>query len=173
MTKSEEMNCLGRDELFQQIKDKIKARTRRGLLAGMVVLILMIVWMIFQYDGSKEDMVRLAFSIVFCCIAAWIVALNGWLISKIGDADTPDRLLHYYKKKSRSMSLLTLVIWLVCLLSMSVGWFKSASMEFEYVLLGIVLVASVYLLYQNYKPGNWNSADAEMIERLQDLDEQQ
>lgn len=71
------------------------------------------------------------------------------------------------------MSLLTLVIWLVCLLSMSVGWFKSASMEFEYVLLGIVLVASVYLLYQNYKPGNWNSADAEMIERLQDLDEQQ
>ena len=166
--KSEELDNLNRDELFQLLKGKCKSKAWKEVCCGLIIIIMMI--MLWAKHDDITDMSSFIFSIIIACLAGWWIVFNFWFQNKIGNLDTPDRLLYYYKKKSKNNRIICLVAALGWILTLFVGWFGSVRLNYEYVLLSIVFVASVCLMYSIYKPGFRDSADIEIIEKLQNLD---
>ena len=92
--KSEELDNLNRDELFQLLKGKCKSNAWKGVCCGLIIIIMMI--MLWAKHDDITDMSSFIFSIIIACLAGWWIVFNFWFQNKIGNLDTPDRLLYYY-----------------------------------------------------------------------------
>lgn len=169
--KREETGNLSRDELFEKIKRKCVSRSRIDFYGGLAILIIMIVSFISHgtatFDGTS--ILGLIFAIALACMAGGLVLYSYWYQKKIEKTDNPSQLLHFYEKRSQRLIIFCLFGWLVWLGVKFVDFYRTARFDFEDVLLAIVFVASVFLIFEFFKPGTVNFRDMEIIEQLQDL----
>ena len=169
--KQEETGNLSRDELFEKIKRKCISRSRVSFYGGLFIMIMIIAWLIYRGTNpfNDADISGPIYAIVLACLAGWLALYSYWYQKRIKRIDNPSELLNFYEKKSRSLMLFCLCGWLVWLVVKFVNFFRSTTIDFEFVLLAIVFVPSVYLIYVIHKPGSVPAKDMEIIEQLRDL----
>lgn len=169
--KREEKGNLSKDELFEKIKRMCVSKSRNDFYCGLIFLILIIVTFICNGINPFDtaDIFGFIFAVAIACMAVWLVLYTYWYKKKMEKIDNPSQLLHCYAKKSRLLIIVCLVVCLVWLGEKFVSLFKTATFDFEHVLLAIVFVASAYLFFQIFKPGSVHIKDMEIIKRLQDL----
>lgn len=172
--KQEETGNLSRDELFEKIKRKCISRARADFYSGLFIFIIFIasfIYLICRGTNLFDDanLFSTIFAIALVCMAGCVVLYSYWNKKKIEKMDNPSQFLHYYENKSQILIIITLVLCLIWLGMKFADFIKTATFDFEHVLLAIVFVASAYLFFQIYKPGSVNFRDMEIIEQLRDL----
>ena len=172
--KQEETGNLSRDELFEKIKRKCISRARVDFYGGLIFFIIFIasfILPIYRGKGLFDDanFFSSIIAIAFVCMMGCVVLYSYWNKKKIEKMDNPSQFLHYYENKSQILIIITLVLCLIWLGMKFADFIKTATFDFEHVLLAIVFVASAYLFFQIYKTSSVNFRDMEIIEQLRDL----
>lgn len=168
--KNEESNNLNNMELFQEIKDKCKSKARTDFFGHLLVLLIILATIIFFHDSHEvNDIIFFICSVVFLGITIWLTLFSYRFYKRIDHLDTPKQLLQYYEKKNRNLKIFFLVFWLLLIGEKFARDVTEIKIGYEYVLLGIVAVAAIYLMFVLSRDDKLSRKDLEIIEQLREL----
>ena len=168
----EELDKLKKYELFKEIKDKCKSRALTELFWDVLAAIIIVALVFWgrALDSLKSDGISVfIISIVFGCIMVWAVLNHYRFYTKIKKLETPEQLLLCYEKKNRSLKFFFLVTSLIILGEKSVTAARNITIDYEFVLLGFVVVAMAYLYFVTSKDDRLSRKDQEIVEQLREL----
>jgi len=161
-----ELNNLGQEESFQDLKDRCKSRAKAAsnpLLIIVIILMLVIATVIFGL-GPKgtNDISFMAFWLVFCCLGGLTIVSNYRLTNKIDHMVTPNQLLESFKKHLRVELISASVLWMFLIAD-------SFIRGYPYQLIGTLaaFIVVMFLVIKGFGP--WNRRDREIIEDLKQL----
>lgn len=168
---------LGNKEKLEEIKDKCKSRAQIGCYVGLAALFLLIVLVVICiiYNGTHNlqhrKIMAYIYMLLFICAAGWCWLNNYRFYRNIDGLDTPDQLLHSYKKKVKNERGPFFLIQLSALCYLIDGaFFLDPDPLFRAVMV-IVVIVLFALMINRYKKveSYYSSRDIEIIEQLQEL----
>ncbi len=95
----QELDNLSRGERFEKLKALCRLQAIIGLGIAVVVLLAIIGLMITWGDLEELRTVLICLFAVGCVASGGMVVNNLWFLYRQRSLDTPDRLLHWYKKR--------------------------------------------------------------------------
>lgn len=162
-----EIDNQNRDELFNELKGKCKSIVKRDLYGWLICWILVIPLLFFtaQRLGDPKNIIYFILWITIVCYGGWILLFNYQSLKKIDSLDTPDRLLHWFKKKHRY----TMIAWLVSSICLFVIYLFETGFEFGSIV-GLVLAIGIIVAFFYYGDGPWwYRREMDIIEQLREL----
>ena len=164
---TQELENLNRKELFEELKDKCKSIVKRDLYCGLVAWFLVILLLIFagvRLDNPKNMLYTILW-IVLVSLAVVLFLYDCWFLKKVGNFDTPDRLLYCFEKKHRY----NLIAWLFSLVFIIGIPFVGRGIDYGLIIgMAIVTVITVIIMYYSGGP-LWYRKEKDIIEQLQEL----
>lgn len=159
--------------LFEEIKRKCKSRARNELFTSLCLLLFVIVTFLLlerTHDPHEsKNIIFYIFSIVFLCISGWLILFSYRFYKRIDTLGKPEQLLHHFEKKNRNLKIIFLVFWLFMIGEQFAKSATNIRLDYEYVLLGIVVVAAVYLMFVLSRDDKLSRKDLEIVEELREL----
>ena len=157
-------------ELFKEIKETCKSKARTDFFWHLLALLFLIATIIFFHDSHEvNDIIFFICSIVFLGITIWLTLFSYRFYKRIDNLDNPEQLLQYYEKKNRNLKIFFLVFWLLLIGEKFARDVTEIKIGYEYVLLGIVAVAAIYLMFVLSRDDKLSRKDLEIIEQLREL----
>ncbi len=101
--KSEELDNLNRDELFQLLKGKCKSKAWKEVCCGLIIIIMMI--MLWAKHDDITDMSSFIFSIIIACLAGWWIVLIFGFRTKSATWICPTDCCTTIKRKAKTIAL--------------------------------------------------------------------
>ena len=151
--KTNELDNLSRDKLFEVLKDKCKKRAKTHFWVGLVSLILLILFLImvtiainFEHSTSYSAQDKEGFDFVYLLTLFLWALMSGWWVLKshsflknIDGLGTPEQLLNKFKKYVKDKSdILTIANLIFC------GWFAcflyTADLDIIFKVVGWVVI---------------------------------
>ena len=167
---NEESDKCNNMELFEEIKDKCKSKARTDFFWNLLALLIVIAPIIFFHDSHEvNDIIFFIASVVFLGITIWLTLFSYRLYKRIDNLDTPEQLLQYYEKKNQNLKIFFLVFWLFLIGEKFARNVTEIKIGYEYVLLGIVAVAAIYLMFVLSRDDKLSRKDLKIIEQLREL----
>lgn len=167
---NEESDKCNNMELFEEIKDKCKSKARTDFFWNLLALLIVIATIIFFHDSHEvNDIIFFICSVVFLGITIWLTLFSYRFYKRIGTLDTPELLLQHFEKKNRNLKIIFLVFWLFLIGEKFARNVTEIKIGYEYVLLGIVAVAAIYLMFVLSRDDKLSRKDLEIIEQLREL----
>ena len=168
--KDEESDKCNNMELFEEIKDKCKLKARTDFFWNLLALLIVIAPIIFFHDSHEvNDIIFFIASVVFLGITIWLTLFSYRFYKRIGNLDTPEQLLQHFEKKNRNLKIIFLVFWLFLIGEKFARNVTEIKIGYEYVLLGIVAMAAIYLMFVLSRDDKLSRKDLEIIEQLREL----
>ena len=171
-----ELDKLSRGEQFDKIKAQCRFQAIIGLCIAVVILIATLA--LVKRWGDQEELrsVLICLFAVGCVASGWMVVNNLWFLYRQRSLDTPDRLLHWYKKRfNNDRNAVYLVGFGIFICSPSL-WYDIFNLDDRYwILLEFVLVAVVVglVIYSYFHDDILRKfvtrRDEEIFDRLEDL----
>lgn len=168
---TKDLDNLSQIELFEELKDKCKSKSRANIIVGLVLFILFIAGIIyrrifpFEYrHGIAYISFLIELAIIGCACGLW--ALNNYrFLKKASSLYTPEKLMYWYEKRIRNdriLFFLCLIAYLldICLCFLAPLWLGLA------VFVALSVVGS--LIYFKSDSSLWNSRN-KILEQLQEL----
>jgi len=113
-----ELDNIGKKELFKQLKDKCKSRAKRDnyiILIFLVIVILFIGYFIIYKNGAKDIGLMVLVPIVL--ELGWIVLFNCRYQKRVDGIASPDQLLYEYDKNKRIVRYSSTVCWILMIIA--------------------------------------------------------
>ena len=162
-----ELDNLNREELFAELKDQCKSRTKATFYAMLTVSVIAIVFMIIfgRRLSETKDMIGFISWTLIGCIAVGSILYNCRFKKGIDQTNDPGQLLQSFKKTIRIEWLSVCAEWLLliayCFVNNSIYSGIGALISFVVIMI---------MAYNGY--GRWHHRDKEIIEQLHELAEE-
>ena len=167
MMETQELENLNRTDLFEELKDKCKSIVKRDLYCGLVAWFLVILLLIFAGVRlyNPKNMLYTILWIVLVSLAVGLFLYDCWFLKKVGNFDTPDRLLYCFEKKHRY----NLIAWLFSLVFIIGIPFVGRGIDYGLIIgMAIATVITVIIMYYSGGP-LWYRKEKDIIEQLREL----
>lgn len=176
--KLEESYRLSRDKWFDRIKDESRSQAKKGLCLAVGVLLISIFGTIL-WRYLEQKIVLTCFLAVGCIASAWIVVNNLRFLKRLNILDTPEELLHWYKKRLKNdhnALYLAMLGFLICdpsywfdVFNLDKGWIIAVSV-FEVLFVVAIIAVSILPYFDDIIAGEFiTRRDEEIIDLLEDL----
>lgn len=170
--KLDEFYSLSREECFERIKGECRSQAIKGLFIGVLVLL------IIMYDSYSYPELRLISNCLLsiaCIAVGWIVVNNLRFLLRLRSVNTPEELLHLYKKRLGNDRRTIYLVMLALIILYPPMWYKYFYISHKWLFIdltmGIALIAMlVYAFFDDYNIDRYTSRrDEEIVDRLEDL----
>lgn len=176
----DEFYRLSPEESLDKIRGECRSRARTMLCLGALIVLYSIYDTISWRDAQPRAVLLFSLS-AGCLIGCWIILNNLWFLHRMNRLDTPELLLHGYKKRHRNDHTAVCLTFIVLIISNPRLWYDIINMDWGFVLveliMTVVIIAAViyalfneHILYSNYLEP-FNRRDEEIFDRLEDLAE--
>ncbi len=175
--KPDEIANLNKEELFLQIKEKCKSRSRTNFYGGIIFLVAIIAIMAYagltSYPLDVNDIIFLVLNALLACMGVWLVLYSYRFSKKIDSLETPDQLLYNFEKHIRNGRIISVVCGLALIISQICYVYLGNGGNIDYGrFFTLIVLAVAFILLFNYlhmSSGTVRGKDKEIIERLHEL----